>query len=213
MPAASEVPQALPELASVPWRRRASAASLRARGRGWTGVTVAYIVQWVTIAGVLLALEPRSAPVAAIGLALAWIVPNLYAARGANALRPVADRHEDAEAVAQGFLGDLLGHEQRELQRATGLAVEPGRLGTWIVGERGAAVVTDGGRRIHCFCVRTTDSELPPSDRIAHLLLALRSDEEGFATVANHTFAGAPWRIARRLDRHARPAIRAARDA
>ena len=41
--------------------------------------------------------------------------------------------------------------------------------------------------------------ELPPSDRIAHLLLALREDEEGFATVANHAFAGAPWRVRRRL--------------
>ena len=204
-------PQALPELASVPWRRRASAASLRTRGRGWTAFTVAYVAQWVLIASVLLALDLRAAPVAAIALALAWIVPNLYAARGANTLRPVAARHEGAEAAAQGFLGDLLGHEERELQRRTGLALEPGRLGTWIVGERGAAVVTDAGKRVHCFCVRTTDPELPPSDRIAHLLLALRSDEEGFATVANHTFAGAPWRLARRLDRRARPAIHAAR--
>lgn len=211
MPAASEAPQALPELASVPWRRRASAAGLRTRGRGWTAFTIAYVVQWVLIAGILLALEPRSAPVAAVGLALAWVVPNLYAARGANALRPVAERHAQAEAVAQGFLGDLLGHDERRLHRETGLALERGRLGTWIVGERGAAVVTGGGKRIHCFCVRTTDPELPPSDRVAHLLLALRSDEEGFATVANHTFAGAPWRIARRLDRRARPAIRAAR--
>jgi hypothetical protein len=149
--------------------------------------------------------------VAAIGLALAWIVPKLYAARGATTLRPHGPRHEGSERTAQGFLGDLLGHEEREIQRETGLAVERGRLGTWVVGERGAAVVTDGGRRMHCFCIRTTDPELPPSDRIAHLLLALRSDEEGFATVANHTFAGAPWRVAQRLDKHARPAIAAAR--
>ena len=52
---------------------------------------------------------------------------------------------------------------------------------------------------VHCFCVRATEPELPPSDRIAHLLLALRVDEEGFATVANHAFAGAPWRVRRRL--------------
>ena len=48
------------------------------------------------------------------------------------------------------------------------------------------------GRRAHCFCVRVTDPDLPPSDRIAHLLLALRTDETGFATVANHAFAGRP---------------------
>jgi hypothetical protein len=72
--------------------------------------------------------------------------------------------------------------------------------------------VSDGGRRVHCFCIRTTDPELPPSDRIAHLLLALRTDEEGFATVANHTFAGAPWRLSRRIDKRARPALAAARE-
>ena len=206
--AASET--ALPELAAVPWRRRVSSASLRTRGRAWTWFTVAYVVQWFLVAALLLALEPLSAPVAAIGLAMAWIVPNLYAARGATTLRAKGPRHEHAEPTAQGFLGDLLGHEARDLHRATGLAVEPGRLGTWVVGEGGAALVTDEGRRVHCFCVRTTDPELPPSDRIAHLLLALRTDEEGFATVANHAFAGAPWRLARRLDRRARPALRAA---
>ena len=112
--------------------------------------------------------------------------------------------------MAQGLLGDLLGHEQRELQRATGLALERGELGIWLVGEAGALLVTPGGRRVHCFCVRATDRELPPSDRVAHLLLALRVDEEGFATVANHAFAGAPWRVRRRLPARMRPALDAA---
>jgi hypothetical protein len=209
--AGSEAAHGLPELAAVPWRRRVSAAGLRSRGRAWTAFTVAYVVQWMLVAGVLLALEPMTAPVAALGLAMAWIVPSLYAARGATTLRPKGPRHEGAEPAAQGFLGDLLGHEERELHRATGLALERGELGTWVVGEGGAALVTDGGRRVHCFCVRTTDPELPPSDRIAHLLLALRTDEVGFATVANHAFAGAPWRLSRRIDRRMRPALAAAR--
>jgi len=115
--------------------------------------------------------------------------------------------------VAQGLLGDLLGHDARELQRDTGLALERGELGVWLVGERGALLVTPGRRRVHCFCVAATDPELPPSDRIAHLLLALRADEVGFATVANHAFAGAPWRVRRRLPRHMRPALDAARRA
>ena len=208
MPAGSE---ALPELGAVPWRRRASAEGLRARGRLWTVFTTAYVIQWIVVAGVLVALEPMLAPVSGIGLAMAWIVPGLYAARGATTLRPKGARHDATEPLAQGFLGDLLGHEERELHRATGLAVERGRLGNWVVGEGGAALVTDGGRRVHCFCVRTTDPELPPSDRIAHLLLALRTDEEGFATVANHAFAGAPWRLSRRIDRRMRPALAAAR--
>ena len=66
-------------------------------------------------------------------------------------------------------------------------------------GEAGALLVSPGGRRVHAFCVRTTEPDLPPSDRVAHLLLALRVDEEGFATVANHAFAGAPWRVRRRM--------------
>ena len=113
--------------------------------------------------------------------------------------------------MAQGLLGDLLGHDERELQRDTGLALEYGQLGVWLLGEGGALLVSPGGRRVHCFCVGAVERELPPSDRIAHLLLALRVDEEGFATVANHAFAGAPWRVARRLPRRMRPALDAAR--
>jgi hypothetical protein len=61
--------------------------------------------------------------------------------------------------------------------------------------------------------VGVNDGELPPSDKIAHLLLALRTDEEGFATVANHAFAGAPWRLRRRVDRPQRAALAVARKA
>jgi len=42
-------------------------------------------------------------------------------------------------------------------------------------------------------------------------LLALRQDEIGFATVANHAFAGAAWRVRRRLRPGQRPALEAAR--
>jgi hypothetical protein len=113
--------------------------------------------------------------------------------------------------VAQGLLGDLLGHEERDVQRTTGLAPERGRLGVWLVGEAGALLVRPGGHRVHCWCVGVPDRELPPSDRIAHLLLALRTDEEGFATVANHAFSGAPWRLRRRIDAQMRPALDYAR--
>jgi len=53
---------------------------------------------------------------------------------------------------------------------------------------------------------------LPPSDRVAHLLLALRTDEQGFATVANLAFSGARWRVRRRLPAAAREALAAAAD-
>jgi hypothetical protein len=58
--------------------------------------------------------------------------------------------------------------------------------------------------------VHVNDPELPSADRIAHLLLALRADEEGFATVANLAFSGAPWRVRRRVAREMRPAVDAA---
>ncbi|HEX8075195.1 MAG TPA: hypothetical protein VF545_09460 [Thermoleophilaceae bacterium] len=205
----------LPELAAVPWRPRASAHSLRRRGQLWTLTTVAHVVPFVAVAVVLMLLQPLSAPVAVAALAHAWIIPELYAVRGANTIRPKrrALGQAPAEPVAQGFLGDLLGHDERELQRSTGLALERGRLGTWLVGEAGALLLVSGGRRVHCFCVAATDRDLPPSDRIAHLLLALRSDETGFATVANHAFSGAPWRVSRRMDGRGRPALAAARRA
>jgi hypothetical protein len=55
--------------------------------------------------------------------------------------------------------------------------------------------------------VRVNAADLPSSDRIAHLLLALREDERGFATVANHAFAGARRRVRRRLPKRAREAL------
>jgi len=207
-------PGELPELATVPWRERASEDTLHRRARLWTFFTTLHVVPFIAVAVVLMLLQPLSAPVALAALAHAWIIPELYALRGANTIRPKRREGEPAaEPVAQGLLGDLLGHEERDLQRATGLALERGRLGVWLVGERGALLVAPGGRRVHCFCVAVTDSDLPPSDRIAHLLLALRTDESGFATVANHAFSGAPWRISRRMDAAARPALAAARRA
>ncbi|MGH2949321.1 MAG: hypothetical protein ACRDPC_24215, partial [Solirubrobacteraceae bacterium] len=106
--------------------------------------------------------------------------------------------------------GDLVGHEARELHARTGLVLERGALGTWLVAEAGALLVRPGGRRVHCWCVRVDDPSLPSADRIAHLLLALRTDEQGFATVANLAFTGARWRVRRRLPRAMRPALDAA---
>jgi hypothetical protein len=211
--AAPAAAAALPELGQVPWRPRASASSIRRRGQIWTAYTVAHVVPFLAAAAVLLALDPISLPVALACLAHAWIIPELYASRGANVIRRKPARDATSERTAQGLLGDLLGHDERDLQRDTGLALERGELGVWLVGEAGALLVTPNGRRVHCFCVTATDADLPPSDRVAHLLLALRTDETGFATVANHAFAGAPWRLRRRLKPDARAALAAARSA
>jgi hypothetical protein len=205
--------RALPELASVPWRQPTDARWLRRWARIWHAWTLLYTVPFICAGVGMIWLEPLATPVALAAFAHAWIIPELYAFRGASVVRPKQPRAAAGEPVAQGLLGDLLGHDERELQHNTGLALERGELGIWLLGEGGALLVSSGGRRVHCFCVRAVERELPPSDRIAHLLLALRVDEEGFATVANHAFAGAPWRVARRLPRRMRPALDAARRA
>jgi len=200
----------LPELAAVPWRTPIDAARLRRWGRVWTLWTVGWTIPFIAAGVALLWLQPLAAPVAAASFAHAWLVPELHAFRGASVLRRKGERHELTEPVAQGFLGDLLAHDARELHRQTGLVLHRGRLGYWLVGEAGGVLFRAGGHRVHCFCVWATDKTLPPSDRIAHLLLALRTDELGFATIANHAFSGAPWRMRRRMAKDGRPAYDAA---
>lgn len=202
---------ALPELAAVPWRKRIDAGRLRRWGRAWTLWTVGWTIPFVAAGIVLVWIEPLAFAVALASFAHAWLIPEIHAFRGASVLRPKGARHEQAEALAQGFLGDLLNHDARELQRATGLVLEEGRLGTWLLGEAGGVLFLRDSKRVHCFCVTATDRGLPPSDRVAHLLLALRSDEIGFATIANHAFSGAAWRVRRRLPKEMRPAFDLAR--
>jgi hypothetical protein len=201
---------ALPETAAVHWRPRVDARRLTARGRTWTLSTVAHTVPFLGAAGLLFAMEPLSFPVDLALLVHAWAIPELYARRGANVVRPKPHADDAPERRALGLLGDLVGHDARELHAQTGLVPERGRLGVWLVGEAGAVLVTPGGRRVFCWCVQVPEPGLPPSDRVAHLLLALREDEEGFATVANLAFSGAPWRLRRRMHPRSRPALDAA---
>jgi hypothetical protein len=186
------------------------AGRLRLIGRSWTASTVVQAVPMLATAVLLLFLDPVTIPVGVILLVHAWAIPELYANRGAKVVKPKPRSGAAAEATALGLLGDLVGHDARELHARTGLVLERGALGVWLVGEAGALLVRGRGRRVHCWCVRATDPSLPSSDRIAHLLLALRADEQGFATVANHAFAGARWRVRRRLPAGVRPALAAA---
>jgi hypothetical protein len=198
-------PDTLPELATVAWRPRATRERLRRRGRLWTAITVAHVVPFILAAIAMEAVEPLAFPVALAALAHAWIIPMLYAQRGANVVRPRPRAADGPERVALGLLGDLVGHDARELHARTGLVREHGGLGIWLVGEAGALLID--GRRVWCWCVKATGEDLPSSDRIAHLLLALRTDEEGFATVANLAFSGGRWRVRRRLERRQRAAL------
>jgi hypothetical protein len=198
----------LPEVAGVHWRARMDARRLRVLGRWWTATTVAHVVPFIAAALVLVAVKPvLTVPVAILCLVHAWVIPELYAQRGANVVRPRTRADSEAERTALGLLGDLVDHDARALHARTGLVFERGALGTWLIGEAGALLVTSRGRRVACWCVRVNHPDLPAADRIAHLLLALRADEEGFATVANLAFSGARWRVRRRLPRTMRPAL------
>ena len=73
---------ALPELASVPWRPRASERSLTRTGRLWTLTAVAHTIPFLAAAGLLFSISPITAPIGLIVLAHAWIIPELYAAVG-----------------------------------------------------------------------------------------------------------------------------------
>jgi len=203
--------EVLPEVAGVHWRARMDARRLRMLGRLWTVTTVAHVVPFLGAAAALLALQPLTFPVAVVCVAHAWIIPELYAQRGANVVRPRRRGDGEAERNALGLLGDLVDHAARDLHARTGLVLERGALGTWLVGEAGALLVTDGGRRVACWCVHVKEPNLPSADRVAHLLLALRADEQGFATVANLAFSGARWRVRRRLPAEMRPALDVAR--
>ena len=207
----------LDEAARLHWREDVSARTLRRDGRRWTAWTAWIVAVFVAPGIALLAIEPLTFPAAAICFAHAWAIPWLQARRGARQVVPIGSERSaagrpradaGAERVALGLLGDLVGHAERDLLTETGLALQRGTLGTWLVGEQGAFLVRSGGRRVDCWCVRVGEvGELPGGDRVAHLLLALREDELGFAKVANLGFSGARWRVRRQLPERSRPVL------
>jgi hypothetical protein len=202
----------LAEAAAMPWRRRASERSLAREGRIWTLWSVALVVTFGLPAALLVWVQPLAFPVSAIFIGHAIAVLHLQARRGARGVKPMVGAESPEDRRTLGLLGDLVGHDPRELLAETGLALERGRLGAWLVGQEGAILVRPGGHRVHCFCVRVGEGEdLPSGDRVAHLLLALREDEQGFATVANRNFSGATWRLRLELPSRSRPALRQAR--
>jgi hypothetical protein len=197
----------LPETAEVWWRTPVDARRLAWIELLSRGYTTAYIAPFFALGALLLVLEPLLFPVSILCLVHAWVIPELFANRGARVLAPDAAADDRA---GRGLLADLLDRRPAAVEAETGAVVEQGRLGVWVIAEKGALLVRPGGRRVHAFCVGVKDPELRRPDRLAHLLLALRQDEVGFATVANHAFAGARWRIRRRVAAARRPALDAA---
>ena len=113
----------LPETAAVYWRPRVDERSLTRRGRVWTLTTVAHTIPFCVAAIVLFMLNPVSLPVVVILLVHAWAIPELYAQRGANVLKPKRRGEPGPEQTALGLLGDLVGHDARELLARTGLVI------------------------------------------------------------------------------------------
>src|SRR4051812_27677151 len=216
-------PPGLAEAERLHWRRPASPRSLRRDERRWTVRTLGIATTFSIPSLVLVLLEPLTLPVALIWSAHGWAICRMQARRGVRSVVAIgsersAARSEsgdsDAEQAALGLLGDLLDHAERDLLQRTGLALQHGRWGAWLVGEQGALLLPPGGRRIDTFCVRVAEAgALPAADRVAHLLLALREDERGFATVANLGFSGAVRRCRRRMTQAQRAALEAAQAA
>ncbi|MCW2994299.1 MAG: hypothetical protein JWQ18_1794, partial [Conexibacter sp.] len=85
--AAAHVPP-LPETAAVHWRAPMDAARLRRRGQLWTLTTAAHVVPFLAAGILLFVIQPLAVAVSLASFAHAWIIPGLYAARGANVVRP-----------------------------------------------------------------------------------------------------------------------------
>ena len=185
----------LAEAAAMPWRRRASERTLAKEGRIWTLWSVAIVLTFGLPAALLIWIQPLTFPVAAIFLGHGIAVLHLQARRGARGVKPIGGAASPEDRRALGLLGDLVGHEERELLPAPAWRWSGGGWGPGWSARRERSWCA-GGHRVHCFCVRVGEAgDLPPADRVAHLLLALREDEEGFATVANRNFSGATWRV------------------
>jgi hypothetical protein len=210
----------LAEARRLGWRQPATAAVLRRDERRWSMWTAWVVVAFTAPSVVLIAVEPLAAPIALIWSAHGWAVWRMQAGRGVRSVVAIGSERSvardgcavGAERTALGLLGDLLDHRERGLLERSGLALQRGDLGAWLIGEQGALLVRPGGHRVDAFCVRVSEaSDLPAGDRVAHLLLALREDEIGFATVANLNFSGAAWRVRRRMPKRQRPALKEAR--
>src|SRR3954468_9585721 len=127
----------LAEAAAMPWRRRANEQSLEKEGRIWTLWSVGMVVTFGPPAALLVWIQPLAFPVSAIFVGHAIAVLHLQAHRGARGVKPISSAQTGPERTALGLLGALVGHQERELLRETGLPLQRGRLGWWLIGQEG----------------------------------------------------------------------------
>ena len=102
-----------------------TAERLHRRERLWTLTTLAHVVPFVLVAIGMVLLSPLALPVSLAALAHAWMIPELYARRGANVTRSLTPAADGPERVSLGLLGDLVDHDARELHARTGSCPSP----------------------------------------------------------------------------------------
>ena len=148
----------LPELGQVPWRARTDERYLRRNARVWTTWTLAYGIPFPAAAVGLMLLEPLAFPVALACLAHGWIIPELYAFRGASVLRPkgpprnlpelgqnpLAGRGRHAVLLAAGY-GAPEDHQSGVARKLTQLL----GLSAALVVHRDVALVEPGAKLLH----------------------------------------------------------------
>ena len=112
-----------------------------------------------------------------------------------------AARRPSAEARSVGLLGDLVGHEARDLHARTGLVLErgaPRRLARRA--RRARCSCGRGGRRVLLLLrAASTTRRCPAATASPTCCSRCAPTRQGFATVANLAFTGARWRVRRRL--------------
>ena len=99
---------------------------------------------------------------------------------------PSGPRRRGPSAPRSGLLGDLVGHEARDLHARTGSSSSPAASGRGWSARRARCSCGRAGAACTASASASPDRELPSADRIAHLLLALRSRRAGLRHVANH---------------------------
>ena len=120
-------------------------------------------------------LNPLALPVALVCLAHSWVIPELYAQRGANVLRPrgAGARAAARRTAAPGPSGarsacsaTSSGTTPATCTRARASSSSPVASAPWIVGEAGAVLLHGRRRRAYCYCVKV-DPRLRGGERAA----------------------------------------------
>ena len=135
----------LPEAADVWWRTPVDERRLRWIELLSAAYTTVYVTPFFVLGALLIVLEPLLAPVSFLCLVHAWVIPELFAHRGARVL----SFEEPPDGAGRGLLADLLDRGPAEIEAETGAVVERGSLGVWVLAEGGALLARPGGRRVH----------------------------------------------------------------